>query len=532
MDRLLQDDFSLNAESISKAVNEADKYLSGLSIDHKDALRLKLALEETLLKYRDSLPEDTRFQLRFSDFFGSFRITLRIYGKSYDPFVAESSGITVMGSLKAHSETLDMSWRYRGDSNLVTFTVAAKRKINLITAILIGIVCGIGAGHIVKAFSPEAATVIATRIIAPLAGAYTGLLCVMATLLCFGAISLGIVRMGDISTFSTVGKKMINSFLFVSFVLTLLNTAWLVPGMTFGMSASLSLAFFDFWNLVLDFVPDNILSPILEFNSVHIIIVAGMFGVAMLKMGKKADRLTETFDEVNTVAILSNTYLNRFIPIYVGLMICSQILTDQRELLLSYGRLILIVAIGEIVTVLIYTLVVCIRLRVGVRTFVRKLLPSFMISITTASVGAAFITIINDLIGGLGVDKDFAPLSFNLGGILFRPGYCIVFTTCSLFAANMVGIHVTWSWILAAFLLSFVLSVATPPVIGGTTVCFSLLFSQLGIKTEALAVIISINAVLEFLTVAVNNYCLECQTALLAYHFRKIDLKTLRSYEP
>ena len=124
---------------------------------------------------------------------------------------------------------------------------------------------------------------------------------------------------------------------------------------------------------------------------------------------------------------------------------------------------------------------------------------------------------------------DFAPLSFNLGGILFRPGYCIVFTACSLFSANMVGIEVTWSWILAAFLLSFVLSVATPPVIGGTTVCFSLLFSQLGIKTEALAVIISINAILEFLTVAVNNYCLECQTALLAYHFKKIDLKTLRS---
>lgn len=60
----------------------------------------------------------------------------------------------------------------------------------------------------------------------------------------------------------------------------------------------------------------------------------------------------------------------------------------------------------------------------------------------------------------------------NLGGILFRPGYCIVFTACSLFTVDLYGIEVTRAWLLAAFLLSFILSVATPPVLGGTTVCF------------------------------------------------------------
>ena len=86
----------------------------------------------------------------------------------------------------------------------------------------------------------------------------------------------------------------------------------------------------------------------------------------------------------------------------------------------------------------------------------------------------------------------------------------------------------TWAWIVAAFLLSFILSVATPPVIGGTTVCFSILFSQLGIRAEALSIIISINAILEFLTVAVNNYCLQCQIALLGNSLNKIDLSRLR----
>jgi predicted PurR-regulated permease PerM len=60
----------------------------------------------------------------------------------------------------------------------------------------------------------------------------------------------------------------------------------------------------------------------------------------------------------------------------------------------------------------------------------------------------------------------------------------------------MYGIEVTWSWIIAAFFLSFILSVATPPVMGGTTVCFSILFSQLGLNSQALAMIISIYVLL------------------------------------
>ena len=314
----------------------------------------------------------------------------------------------------------------------------------------------------------------------------------------------------------------------MAFLLTLVNIIWMVPGINFGHSSNMSIDFFDFFDILISFVPNNILTPILEFNSVHIIIIGMMFGIAMLHMQQKADRLTEIFDEVNTVAILSNSYLNKFIPIYVGLMVCGQILTGQFAVMSGFLKLLLMVAGAELVTIATYTAFVCIKLKVNVRRYVHKLLPSFMISLSSANVGAAFSTTIDTLIGPLGVDANFAPLAYNLGGILFRPGYCIVFTACSVFAAGMCGIEVTWSWLLATFLLSFVLSVATPQVIGGTTVCFSILFSQLGLKAEALSVIISINAVFEFLTVAVNNYCLQSQIVLLGDSLGKLDRKKLR----
>ena len=46
---------------------------------------------------------------------------------------------------------------------------------------------------------------------------------------------------------------------------------------------------------------------------------------------------------------------------------------------------------------------------------------------------------------------------------------------------------------------------------------------------EALAIIISVNAVLEFLTVAVNNYCLQSQIVLLGKNFVKLDRDRLKA---
>ena len=530
MEKTIQDKFELNATEIDRYVEDTAELLADQKIDQKDALRLRFILEETMLKYRDALSEKALASLRFSRFFGTFRVSLRVKGESFDPFSNnDASETSVMGSLLANSDSLNRAWRYRNGANLVTFTVAKKRRVSQLITILLGILIGAVVGSLLTVLLPEKAPVLAERIVAPLTNAFTGLLCVMATIMCFGAIVLGIVRLGDISTFSNIGRRMIRSFLIVAFCLTLLNTLWMIPGMTFGMSSTVSIDFYDFFDILIDFVPNNILSPILEFNSVHIIIIGVMFGIVMLKMGQKADRLTEIFDEVNTVAILSNSSLNHFISIYVGLMVCGIIMSGQLAVISGFWKLLLIVVMGEAVTLIVYTAVVCIRLKVSVRRYLKKLLPAFMISLSSANVGAAFTTTIDTLIGPLGVNADFAPLAYNLGGILFRPGYCIVFTACSLFTADLYGIEVTWAWLLAAFLLSFILSVATPPVIGGTTVCFSILFSQLGIKPEALAVIISVNAVFEFLTVAVNNYCLQSQIVLLGNSLGKLDRGKLRA---
>lgn len=533
MEKETLDRFDLSANGINDAVQETAARLAKLPVDAKEAIRLRFLLEEALLQYRDHFPEETGVSLRFSEIFSSFRVSVRIKCESFDPFRKdEESEESVMGSLLANSESLRRGWRYRNLSNDVTFTVSKQARLSQALAILIGIACGTVLGVAFSALAPGAAPEAAERIALPLANSFTGLLCVMATIMCFCAITLGIVRFGDISTFSTVGKRMIKTFLLVSFVLALLNTAWIVPRMFVGSSSGVSLELYALFEILISYVPSNILSPILEFNSVHIIFIGIMFGIAMLVMGHKADQLTELIDEVNTVAVLTNGYLDRFIPLYVGMMVFTLITSGQITVLSGFFQLFAMVIIGELATLAGYTLYLCAKLKVPVKTYLRKELPAFMIALSSASPGAAFTTAISTMLGPLGVDASFAAFAYNLGGVLFRPGYCIVFTSCSLFMARLYGIEVTWSWLLAAFLLSFILSAATPPVVGGRTVCFSILFSQLGLPTEALTLVISLNAIFEFLTVAVNGYCLQSQIVLLANSLDKLDLNCLRASQP
>ena len=71
-------------------------------------------------------------------------------------------------------------------------------------------------------------------------------------------------------------------------------------------------------------------------------------------------------------------------------------------------------------------------------------------------------------------------------------------------------------WLIFAALLSVILTVAVPNVPGASASVYALLFTQLGLPAEALALMISVNAFLEFVMVAVNMYCMQGEIVLQA----------------
>jgi len=55
---------------------------------------------------------------------------------------------------------------------------------------------------------------------------------------------------------------------------------------------------------------------------------------------------------------------------------------------------------------------------------------------------------------------------------------------------------------------TFTMTFSAPPIPGGSVIAFTLLFNRLGIPTEALAMVLSLDVIFDFLLTSVNIYCL------------------------
>ena len=100
---------------------------------------------------------------------------------------------------------------------------------------------------------------------------------------------------------------------------------------------------------------------------------------------------------------------------------------------------------------------------------------------------------------------------------------------CAAFGmAENYGVAITSIWMLTAFIISVVLAIAAPSVPGAALTCYTILFMQLGIPSEAVAVVITLNVILEFFTTAVNLFCLQTELVELSGSLKVLDVDCLR----
>ena len=158
----------------------------------------------------------------------------------------------------------------------------------------------------------------------------------------------------------------------------------------------------------------------------------------------------------------------------------------------------------------------------------KKALPTFLICLTTASSVAAFATNVEACENRFGIDKKLVNFGVPLGQVLVMPGHVIMYLGIALSIAKSYDMAANPAWLLIAFVASFILAMATPPVMGGALVALNILFVQLGIPSEAIGVAASMNILLDFLATAVNVFCVQNILIELGGQLGMIDEDVLR----
>ena len=112
--------YELNLTNIDEASKNVTDFLSNEKVASKEVQRIRLSVEEILLKYSDSLNSGTSFEIVTAKRFRTLKIELVIAGDSIDPFADDDGGGTILNNLLSNFG-LAPAWRYKNGKNIITF---------------------------------------------------------------------------------------------------------------------------------------------------------------------------------------------------------------------------------------------------------------------------------------------------------------------------------------------------------------------------------------------------------------------------
>lgn len=508
----------LTTLSIHQAVAEAEKYLGHRKTEKKDLIRILLSMEETLLFYQRSFGEEAYFSMDKGRILGRRKIRLNIPGVRTDPNSSSeynSDEDRFMQSALARMGNLP-KWSYKSGTNVFIFELQ-KTKMPEWQKLFIAIVSAIICGNLVR-FIPETSQLLLLEgVVSPLLGCYLGFLNAVAGPMIFLSVVWGIYSIGDTTTFSVMGKRLGIRFVLYICLVTVLIAVVCLPFIDLSAGNYQGGGGFSaIYQMVLSIIPDNLFTPFSRGNTLQILFEAIIIGIAMLIIGKQTETVASISEQLGVIINGIMGVISKLVPAFVfGSLFCI-IASSDFDSLVGGGLFFCSAGVGCVLIMLVHTVATCIRLKIKPFELWKKTISTFIISITTASSAAAFSDNINTCINKLGVSRKLANFGVPFGQILYKPGVSVLFWFAALSVAIQENIQFTFVWIITAIVVCIVLSAAVPPVPGGMSASFSILFSQLGLPSEKLAVILSLTAILDFIVTAANLFSGQCILAIVS----------------
>ena len=177
---------------------------------------------------------------------------------------------------------------------------------------------------------------------------------------------------------------------------------------------------------------------------------------------------------------------------------------------------------------LLYALAASIRMKVSFPMLLRKLLPTYLIALSTASSSATLSTNLETCEKQLGISERIASFAVPLGQVIFKTGGAVGFFVLALGLAEFYGVAMPLPWIVTGVLVSGMLAIAAPPVPSGSLTCYTVLLTQLGIPAEAVGLAVAGNVILDFFMTACGISCLQSELILASNRLGMLDTDCLK----
>ena len=418
-------------------------------------------------------------------------------------------------------------YSYKNGKNYIVFTPKKKPMpgtIKMFVAIVLSVITGL----LLNLLPEGARTSLSENFLSPVADLFFGAVAAVSGPFIFLSVLGSICSMGNTETLGKIGKKTIGAiFCYMTVVglgLTIIATLFYKVTLG-GVSGS---DFTKVLDLIYNIVPANIFEPFINGNSLQIIFIAVLFGIAMLMLSSKVSGMFTVIEQLSALVQAVMGIVMEALPFALFVIFTNMIASGTIGELMGSYKMLLIIFLLFFVYLVGMLLWISLRKKLSPRLLIQKVLPTFLIAFTTASSAAAFSTNIKDANKKLGIDKRLVDFGIPLGQVLFKTSEFAMFIPIVLTLAEKYGIAITPVWLVLAYITVWLISFAVPPVAGGSIMGFTIVFSQLGIPMEAMVIAIALNAITDFPLTAMNVTGWQLTMIDVADSLEMLDKETLR----
>jgi len=373
--------------------------------------------------------------------------------------------------------------------------MAFLKKIKLPGWIFIGMILGILAGLCFLG-APE----IATTYIKPFGTIYVNLLKFLVVPVVLTSIISGVISMGDIKRVGSVGWKTIVYYLATTAVA-------IVIGLVIGSLAKAMNLFpildtaeaayeansSNVMDVIVNIFPSNMWSSFTAANMLQVIVIALLFGVAMLVAGEKGKPFGTWLESCYEVVMKIMMMIIKITPIGVFCLMCDVVAVNGPKVLAGLGAAILVAYVAYIIhVVLVYGASAQFLSKVGFGKFIKGMSPAMITAFTTTSSTATLpLTIENS--NDLGAEPEISSFVLPLGATINMDGTAIYMGVASIFIATCYGIDLTLGQMLTIILTATLASIGTAGVSGAGMIMLAMVLESVGLPVAGIGLIAGVD---------------------------------------
>ena len=520
-----QKTFPLHAYQIDLFSERVDEALREIKTERLNRLRIRLSLEEALLRLRDRFGQDAEVSAVIASRFGRPFIQIELEGEPYNPLSRTETELEDWNSSLLPAIGLSPRYNYTGRVNVLKLTLPHKGMSpmeKIILAFILGVVVGMLGTFVLPAGVKE---LVSKQFLTPLYTLWLRILNVISGPVIFLMVIATLLNAGKITERGGNSRMVIIRYFLFSFLIAAPGA--IVSAIVFHVPFELDIFSGElasgFLNDVVKIIPNEFVTPFMEAQTPQLLIMAIVLGTAINAIGSPVRHLAGIFKQANMVGMLLTDWVSRLVPYVMGILIGFEIWNGETKVLSGIWKSMLLALVTASVIMLINILYVSSTKKVKPQILIKKIWRPFAVALKTGSLDEAYGLTEKSCVMDLGIDKEYTSVSLPHGLVLYMPISAVGTLVFTVYVAHLYNVSTTPIWYFMAIILSVMVFVATPPVPGANLIAYTVLFPVLGIPESALIDAMVFDIVFGIFAGAGNQLVLQLELILQAAKIGLLD---------